>query len=219
MNNYTLIQTPNGLALQSSNDPKAKPFYIDFVSGKLAYRAKQAGLRKEAVARAMGCHPRENPFIVDATAGLGRDSFILASLGFNVTMIERSAILFDLLKDALERASHDPKTADIVSRLDLIHANAIAWLTKPAYTKRPDIIYLDPMFPERKKSASVKKEMVILQDVLGNDMDCANLLDAALTCATSRVVVKRPKLAENIGERAPNFTLSGKTSRFDIYLR
>jgi 16S rRNA (guanine1516-N2)-methyltransferase len=215
---YSLIQTEQGLALQKPDDHKFKPFLIDFLSGPLAYRIKQAGLKKEMIARAMGCHPRENPVIVDATAGLGRDSFILASLGYSVIMLERSPILHALLKDGLERASQNPSLSPIIKRLHLFHADAIAWLSKPAYTRRPDIIYLDPMFPERKKSASVRKEMVILQELLGKDMDCDKLFEAALENAIKRVVVKRPKLAENVGERAPNFSLSGKANRFDIYL-
>lgn len=213
---YALILTPNFIGLQHLATPKAKPFYIDFLSDKLQYRSQQAGTRKELIARAMGFKPIESPTIIDVTAGLGRDSFILASLGFKVTLIERSSIIYTLLADALARASKVAQTADIVSRMHLVHANAIEWL--PQLPSKANVIYMDPMFPERKKSASVKKEMVILQDLLGKDTDSEQLFELALSCSQQRVVVKRPRLAANITERAPNFSLTGKSSRFDIYL-
>jgi 16S rRNA (guanine1516-N2)-methyltransferase len=194
------------------------PIHIDFLSGKVAYRAKHATRRNELLARALNISPREQPLIVDATAGLGRDSFILASLGYDVIMIERSPILHQLLTDAMERAKTDPATAAIIARMTLIHADAKEWLVAKNYSRSPDIIYLDPMFPERKKSASVKKEMLTLQELLGKDTDCAMLFEAAMDCAKRRVVVKRPRLAENITARAPDYTLKGNSSRFDIYL-
>jgi 16S rRNA (guanine1516-N2)-methyltransferase len=189
--------------------------HIDFQSSKLLYRCKHASLKKELLARAMGIHPKDNPVIMDSTAGLGRDSFILAYLGYNVTLVERSPILHALLVEAMDIASKNQQIAPIIQRMRLIHANSIDWLPSQP---QPDIIYLDPMFPERKKSASVKKEMVLLQDLLGNDMDSAQLLQVALTCARRRVVVKRPRLADRISDQEPSFTLAGKSSRFDVYI-
>lgn len=211
---YLLVFTRDYLGLQKPSEKNQTPFHIDFLSGKMLYRSKQAGLRKELLARAIGMHPRENPFIVDATAGLGRDSFILASLGFEITMLERSTIIHALLVNAIERAKRDARMAPIMERMHLIHANALAWLEG----KQCDVITLDPMFPERKKSSLVKKEMVILQELLGNDDDSEPLFKLSLTCATHRIVVKRPRLAENIAGYIPNFSLMGKSSRFDIYL-
>jgi len=210
---YLLLLTSDYLGLLKPGEKK--PFYLDFLSGKIRYRSQHAGLRKELLARAMGMKPRENPVIVDATAGLGRDSFILAKLGFEVIMLERSPVLFVLLRDALERARQDTLMQPVVERMRLLHADAHEWLKS---SPRIDIIYLDPMFPQRQKSASVKKEMVILQELLGKDQDADSLFRLALTCAARRVVVKRPRLAVNIVERAPTFTLTGKSSRFDIYL-
>lgn len=210
---YVLLLTPHYLGLVKPGDKK--PFHLDFLSGKIHYRSQQAGLRKELLARALGMKPGEQPVIVDATAGLGRDSFILAKLGFEIIMLERSPVLFALLRDALERARLDPEMQPVIERMHLVHADANEWLQSAPHI---DIIYLDPMFPERQKSASVKKEMVILQELLGKDEDADSLFQLALTCAARRVVVKRPRLAINIGERAPNFTLTGKSSRFDIYL-
>ena len=215
---YLLLLTPDYLGLQKTSEKTIKPFHIDFLSGKMHYRTSKAGLRNELLARALGTKPQHHPVIVDATAGLGRDSFILATLGFHVIMLERSPILSILLQDALNRAKTDSKTEPIVKRLKLIQTNAIHWLKSLSDHQKPNIIYLDPMFPERQKSASVKKEMVILQDLLGKDSDSDILLQVALTCATDRVVVKRPRLAANIAGRAPSFSTEGKRNRFDVYL-
>lgn len=213
---YVLMLRPEHLALQK---PGLPPFYIDFLSGKISYRARLTSFRKELLAKAIGLKPKDNPFIVDATAGLGRDSFILASLGFQVTMLERSAIFYALLKDALERATQDKKIKPIIERLNLINTDAIIWLKNLPTSKKPDVIYLDPMFPERKKSASVKKEMVIMQELLGKCSDDVELFHQAISCASKRIVVKRPKLAPNIGDHAPNFSMKGKANRFDVYLK
>lgn len=200
------------------NDFSSDELHVDFLSGKMRYRLKQLGLRKELLARAMGIHPREKPKIVDATAGLGRDSFILAALGYEVTLIERSSVLYQKLSAAMTRARSDLTIAPIIERMHLVHADSILWLKSVKESDRPDVVYLDPMFPDRKKSASVKKEMVLLQQLLGKDMDHAALFSAAFACAKRRVVVKRPRLAANIVENKPNFSMAGKSSRFDVYL-
>jgi 16S rRNA (guanine1516-N2)-methyltransferase len=211
---YLLIFTSHYLGLHKTTEKKQSPFYIDFLSQSLLYRRKEASLRNELLARAMGVSPNKNPTIIDATAGLGRDSFILASLGFKLTLLERSPVIYALLQNALERAQADPQLSTLIQRMQLIHADANDWLTD----KQADIVYIDPMFPERKKSAAVKKEMVILQQFLGVDDQTDTLLAKALTCATYRVVVKRPRLADVLKGQKPNFSLSGKTSRFDVYL-
>jgi len=190
--------------------------YIDFLSGKLAYRAKHAGRRNELLAKAINISPRENPVIIDATAGLGRDSFILATLGYHVTMLERSEILYQALTEAFARAKTDPDIAPIIERMTLIHTDAKDWLA--ANQTQPAVIYLDPMFPERKKSAAIKKDMLELQQLLGEDDDSSELFAVAMDCAQRRVVVKRPRLAENITTLEPDYTLNGKSSRFDVYL-
>lgn len=213
---YLLLVTPSYVGLQKTADKKLAPFYIDFLCGKMLYRVKQAGLRKELLARAMGLKPSDYPRIIDATAGLGRDSFILASLGFQVTLMERSPILHALLQDALERARQDSSLSPIIDRMQLLHKDAINALKQ--CSPPPHIIYLDPMFPERQKSASVKKDMAFMQHLLGKDEDANQLFEQALACACYRVVVKRPRLAGNLAERKPSFSLLGKSSRFDIYL-
>lgn len=213
---FILVFTPSYLGLQPTRDKKFQPFYIDFNSGKLSYRRNHASLKQEMIAKAMGIKPKDQGRIVDATAGLGRDAFILASLGFNVTMIEQSPIIGVLLEDALNRASKIQELANIVANLALIKGDSINWL--PAHAGEYDVIYLDPMFPVRQKAASIKKDMQILQNLLPTSNNYQDLFKIAMTCAKKRVVVKRPRLAPNFCEHAANFSLMGKSSRFDIYL-
>lgn len=191
---------------------------IDFTNPQLRYRQQHASLRNEALARALGCKPQDQPRIIDATAGLGRDSFILASLGFTVIMLERSPQLYSLLEDALQRARQVPDLAPIIQRMQLIQADAITWLAALSPADYPDIIYLDPMFPERTKSAKVKKEMIFLQDACGNDEDADKLLQVAAFCAKKRIIVKRPRMAPTLAGRQPDFQREGRSCRFDVYL-
>jgi 16S rRNA (guanine1516-N2)-methyltransferase len=185
----------------------------------MRYRAQHATLRKEALARAIGMKPQDHPLIIDATAGLGRDSFILAVLGFTVIMLERSPLIYPLLQDGLDRLRADGHFTSVAERLQLIQADAIEWLPIFSQQTPPDVIYLDPMFPERKKTAASKKDMTQLQHLLGQAQDEEQLFLAALACAARRVVVKRPRLAANMANRTPNFSLSGKSSRFDVYMK
>lgn len=215
---YLLTVTPDYIGLQNTQDKKFSPYYIDFLSGKSRYRKEQATRRNELLARAIGVRPQDNPIIVDATAGLGRDSMVLATLGFSITMIERSPILFVLLRNALDRARKDASMFNIVSRLELVHADAIEWLANRKQIERPEVIYMDPMFPSRKKAAAIKKEMVILQALLGKEEDAAELLAIARQTANKRVVVKRPRLAASVDDLAASYSVLGKSSRFDIYL-
>lgn len=211
---FILIQTPEYLGLQKTNS-KSLPLYVDFLSPEMSRRRAQASLRREALARALGLKANTNPSIVDATAGLGRDSFILACLGFEVQMLERSPIVCTLLEDGLKRAAQDSQIAPIIAHLHLIQTDAISWLKT---AKKPDLIYLDPMFPERRKSALVKKNMQFFQEIINEEDDPDALLQVALTCANKRVVVKRPRLAQPLAGAVPTFNLSGSSSRFDIYL-
>jgi 16S rRNA (guanine1516-N2)-methyltransferase len=207
---YLLYLSPDYLGLKKTSN---NPFYIDFLSPPMQFRQHHASLKKERLARAMGLKKNSTPTIIDATGGLGRDSFILASLGFAVTILERSPIIHALLQDGIERAKGKIPAID---RLTLLNANAITWL--PSLPVKPDIIYLDPMFEERKKSARPKKEMLIFHDIVGDDEDAATLLTAALACARHRVVVKRPRLAQPLNEITPAYSLNGSSCRFDIYI-
>jgi 16S rRNA (guanine1516-N2)-methyltransferase len=194
----------------------AGPVRVDFVEGAVAHRRLFGGGAGQMIAKAVGIQPGVRPLVLDATAGLGRDAFVLAELGCAVTLIERQPLIAALLEDGLLRAQEDQEVAPIVGRMRLLGGNAIdlmqQWAGDP-----PQVIYLDPMFPHRDKSAMVKKEMRLFRPLAGNDDDAPALLAAALALATHRVVVKRPRKAPAIAGEKPGYVLEGKSSRFDIY--
>jgi 16S rRNA (guanine1516-N2)-methyltransferase len=190
---------------------------IDFSSTALTHRRKFGGGKNQLIAKAIGIRQGITPSIIDATAGLGKDAFVFASLGCKVQMIERSPLIAALLRDGLARALENADISDIAARMSLHEADAIDWLYALPAHNAPDVIYLDPMFPARDKSALVKKEMRIFKELLGTDPDSPSLLAAALKKATYRVIVKRPRKAPAIEGPSPSFTLEGKSGRFDIY--
>jgi 16S rRNA (guanine1516-N2)-methyltransferase len=186
--------------------------FVDFVSGAMQYRVKHGGGFGQAVAKACGLSPRVLPSVLDMTAGLGRDGFVLASLGCEVTLVERQPIVHALLADGLRRASNSLDAGDIARRISLQKGDS-SELTGRGF----EVVYVDPMFPERKKSAAVKKEMAAFHQLVGADEDADLLLAKALEFATHRVVVKRPKGAPFLADRKPSQSLTGKSGRFDIY--
>ncbi|MDQ1362821.1 MAG: rRNA (guanine1516-N2)-methyltransferase [Pseudomonadota bacterium] len=193
--------------------------HIDFVSGSLAHRREYGGGRNQPLARAVGIKPGFTPSVLDATAGLAKDAFVLATLRCPVIMIERSPFVAALIHDAMQRAAQDETFAPLLQNgFQLVNANAIDYLSTPNEQKKPDVIYLDPMYPEKQKSALVKKNMQILQKLLGQDEDTEQLLAAARHCAKKRVVVKRPKGAGFIGHIKPAFDVASKNTRYDVYL-
>lgn len=157
-----------------------------------------------------------NPFVVDATAGLGRDAFLLASLGASVTLIERSPQIYRLLCDALARASDSgDELAQIVTRMTLLQGDAKDLLGDLA----PQVVLVDPMHPPRGNSALVKKDMRLLREIVGNDEDSAGLVKAALATAGERVVVKWPRKAALPGDiPSPSHQIIGKSTRYDVFM-
>lgn len=201
------------------------PVFIDFLAGKKAHRRQFGGGKGQPLVRAMGQLENSRPTILDATAGMGGDSYVLASLGFVVKMIERSPIVATLLKDALQRAQAlkpelDEELKQSIDNLSLIQADSTQYLlsNKPLV----DVIYMDPMYPEKKKKAAAKKEMQALQHLVGPDLDSEKLLEAALKTARYRVVVKRPKGADpvfcHLNNIQPTSQISSPNTRYDIYV-
>ena len=137
---------------------------IDFLSAASTYRRKFGGGASQLIAKAVGVKPGFRPYVVDATAGLGRDSFVLANLGCIVQMIERSPVIAKALQEGLDNAAHDTDMKDIIARMQLFAGEATEWLNG-ALEPLPDVITLDPMFPHREKSALVKKEMRLFRDM------------------------------------------------------
>lgn len=205
-----------GLQLQELGPKAPGPVRVDFVEGAMAHRRQFGGGSGQMIAKAVGIQPGIRPTLLDATAGLGRDGFVLASLGCEVCMIERQPIIAALLEDGLRRAALDSEVAVIAQRMRLLQGDAIALMQSWQGTP-PQVIHLDPMFPHREKSALVKKEMRLFRPLVGDDLDAHHLLEAALALATHRVVVKRPRKAPCIDGPKPGYSLEGKSSRYDIY--
>lgn len=193
-----------------------KPFVLDFLQGKIHYRRIKASANKELLGKAIGITKQKNKVVFDLTAGWGNDAFIMACLGAKVTMIERSPIIGALLKDAWQRAQQDAFVKQLTWQF--LQIDSFDFLQQLEHKDYPHVIYLDPMFPERKKSAMVKKEMQLLQQIIGTESDSAALFELALKKAKERVVVKRPRLAEPlIANKQRDLILLGKAMRFDIY--
>jgi len=199
-------------------DNSFKPFYIDFIDGKNRHRRFFGGGKGQPLARAIGMKGGIVPSVLDVTAGMGRDAFVLATLGCTVTMIERSPVIFRLLENALQRAAVSVEVSEIAARMLLHHADSLEYLQSMDDSKKPEVIYIDPMYPHRDKSALVKKEMRIFRALVGEDVDGHLLLELARSRVLRRVVVKRPKGAEYLAALKPHSEVSSKNTRYDIYL-
>lgn len=213
---WYLCWADDQLVLRHANLPKQGDILVDFASGAASYRRQFGGGKDEAIAKACGLNKKRDLQIIDATAGLGRDALVLASLGAQVTLVERNPMVAALLYDGLKRASLVANTAELAGRMQLYFSPALTALTElPA----ADVVYLDPMFPPREKSALVKKEMRAFHDVVGSDTDADALLAPALSLARYRVVVKRPGYAQVLAGAEPQLVVKGKNNRFDVYIK
>lgn len=211
-----LVLTPDHLELRKRDEPKLGGIFVDFVSGAMAHRRKFGGGRGEAVAKAVGIKGNYLPDVVDATAGLGRDAFVLAALGCRVRMLERHPVVAALLEDGLQRGYADAEIGGwLRERLTLLHVASEQALIEIA--PAPDVVYLDPMYPHRQKSAMVKKEMRVFQSLVGPDMDADALLAPARRLAKKRIVVKRPDYAPPLAGVVTQSAVVTKSHRFDIY--
>lgn len=210
-----LLYNNNTLQLVDHRPQAAGAVYVDFVGGKTAHRRQHGGGRGQSIAKAIGLKGGVTPSVLDCTAGMGRDAFVLASLGCKVTMLERAAITHALLADALRRAQEDPDTYSVTESMQLSKLSALDYLQQGKNTS--DVIYMDPMYPHREKSALVKKEMRIFRELVGDDLDADRLLEAALDAKPARVVVKRPKGAPHLNKQKPSTTVESKNTRYDIY--
>ena len=211
---YFLAVTPERLELRKQGKPRIKPLFVDFLHGKNAYRNTR-GKSSELISKAIGIKGNKDPKVLDATAGFGGDSYVLANLGCDVIMIERSKIMALLLADGLKRLFENPAIHKL--NLKLILADAKDYLAALKEDDRPDVIYLDPMYPNMSKTALSKISMLVLRDIVGDDCDALDILLLALKCANKRVVVKRPRLAPELGGHKPDIVFIGKSSRFDVY--
>jgi len=212
---FILQVSDQALALVKVDEPKLAPIKVDFVEGAVGHRRKFCGGRGQDIAKAVGLKHGFTPHVLDATAGLGRDAFVLASLGCKVTLIERNPVVAALLADGLSRAKLNVDVAEIANRMTLIHQSSIEEMS---LLEHADVVYLDPMYPHKEKSAQVKKEMRVFQSLVGADLDADNLLEPALNIAEYRVVVKRPTYAGYLANKKPSTEIKMKKNRFDVYV-
>ncbi len=212
----TLTQGPHGLELRLGD----AALRADFVGGRLGWRLAHGGGRRQLVARAVGLHRRSGGLrVLDATAGLGRDAAVLAALGCEVLAVERHALVFALLEDALARAEADPATRErLGGRLRLLHGDAREVLADAGAHGGWDAVVLDPMHPPRTGSALTRQEMRLFRELVGDDEDAAALLAAALDSGAPRVAVKRPLRGEPLPGPSPQGRVLGRTTRYDLYL-
>ena len=186
----------------------------DFATGRFGYRAARFG-QSEPLLRAVGSSKSRPLNIVDATGGLGHDGFLLAASGARVTLIERSPVMFAELERALADARQNDDLAEIVERMTIVRGDSRDVLRNI----EADVFYVDPMHPERKKSALVKEPMRLLRDVVGDDLDSAELIQVALRHSPGRVVLKWPaKAALPDGIPHPSFELASRTTRYCVFV-
>jgi 16S rRNA (guanine1516-N2)-methyltransferase len=199
----------------------AAPTRVDFLDAGLRYRLQTSG-KRQGLGKALGLAGHPQPRVLDATAGLGRDALLMAALGCNVELLECARPVYLLLEDGMARAgaSDDVFITPLLQRMQLHEGEARQWCREIVAGEReqPDIIYLDPMFPPRSKSARVKKDIALLHEFLGSETDLDGLLEAALAAVGRRVVLKRPPGRPASTRQQPAFTIEGKTACFDVYL-
>lgn len=187
-----------------------------FIEGPILHRLKYGKGRGQNLAKAVGFKFNKNRTIIDATAGLGYDAFILASLGANVTLIERSEKIYDLLKAAISEAKlYGGEISKIVNRMNLLFGDSKDILPNIV----PEVILIDTMYKDRKKSALVKNDMRLVREVVGSDSDHVELINVALNNASKRVVIKQPRYAETLDNiKGCSHQILGKTIRYDVYV-
>ena len=177
-------------------------------------RLRPDRLGRELLVRAARVRGVEATTAVDATAGLGEDSLLLAAAGFTVTMFEKDPVIAALLRDALERAAANPELAPVAARMTLVEGDSVAGLRDLGFS--PDVVFLDPMFPERTKSAAVKKKFQLLHHLERPCDNEAELLGAALTAHPRKVVIKRPPRGPLLAGAKPSYQVAGKAVRYDV---
>ena len=187
-----------------------------FIEGPILHRLKYGKGRGQNLAKAVGMKSNKNRNIVDATAGLGYDAFILASIGAKVTLIERSDKMYEILQNGIDEGkSFGGEIEKIINRMELLFGDSKDILPRLS----PEVIMIDTMYKDRKKTALVKNNMRLVRDIVGPDSDYIDLLKIALNCATNRVVLKQPRYAEPIKEiRKCSHQILGKTIRYDIFM-
>ena len=216
-NGYYLTVIDNEFVMQQEM-PEPAVVKVDFTAGSSAHRRKFGGGLGQDIAKALGITSQYRPSIIDTTAGLGRDAFVMATLGCQVVAIERNPGVAALLQDGLARAMNDVEVSQIVRRIQFHHGRSHEFLAACESQYASDVIYIDPMFEhDSKQTAKVKKDMQAFRQLVGEDNDGDELLLTALSKARCRVVVKRARKAAPLANRKPSYAITGKANRYDVY--
>lgn len=206
-----LIYAEDGLGLEGNG------LHLRADLSKMIPRLRAGNLNRELLVKAArGKSAQMTGRAIDATAGLGEDALLLAAAGWDVVMLEKDVVIAALLDDALKRAADNPVLSPVVERLDLIECDSIEFLAD--LKEDVDVVYLDPMFPDRGRSSLAKKKFQLLHMLEGPCPDDAALLEAAFSVHPRKVVVKRPLKGDALGGRKPSYSLRGKTVRYDCYV-
>ena len=206
-----LIRSEEGLALVSGD----QVLMGDFT--RMLPRLKPGRLSGELLVKAAKIKNSEGELTaVDATAGLGEDSILLAAAGFRVRLYERNPVVYELLRDALERAARYPELAEIVGRMEAFHADSVKAMGERE--QPPSVILLDPMFPARQKSALVKKKLQMIQKLEQPCDDEARMLLTAMAAKPQKLIVKRPPKGPWLADVKPDHSIEGKAVRFDCFV-
>ena len=206
----SLLNDEQGLALTDGS----MTIWGDFT--RQGQRLRQGALQREMLVKAARVKGVDSPLAVDATAGLGDDSLLLAAAGFRVMLFERNPVIAALLRDTIERAAQHPDFADIAARMQLVEGNSIEAL--PHLDIQPDVVLLDPMFPAKRGDARAKKKLQLIQRLEQPCEDEAALLEAAFAALPRKIVVKRPLKGPFLANRKPSYSLRGKTVRYDCFV-
>jgi 16S rRNA (guanine1516-N2)-methyltransferase len=202
--------------MRKDKTPKIDQLICDFIGGPVGHRFRFGGGRNQALPKAIGMKAGKTPTVVDATAGLGRDAFLLASLGAEVILIERSPDMHRILEEGLARARETGgDVAEVINRMTLLHGDSIDLLP----TLTPEVVLVDPMHPPRKKSALVKNEMRLIREIVGPDESSVELMNVALATASSRVVLKWPlRAAPMEGICRASHQITGKSTMYEVFM-
>lgn len=209
--NLSLQQNAEGLTLTDGE----LSIMVDF--REMLPRLKQSNLQREMLVKAARIKGQPMPqTLIDATAGFGEDSLILAAAGFQVQLYEFDEVIAVLLKDGMERAMEIPELKDAVGRMKLVCGDSTEGMRKLDF--KPDIVLLDPMFPARQKSALIKKKFQLIQRLESPCSTEEQLLDAAVAADPKRIVIKRPLKGPYLADRKPSYSLDGKAIRYDCFV-
>lgn len=205
---FNLELSAEGLRLL---DAQKRVLEIDFIKDHLNYQRRGLRGKNELLAKALG-YAKGVRRVLDLSAGMGIDAVFMTQLGFQVTSVERSQLLFVLLNEALSRAP------ELQPKLQFVAADSYEYLRSSESSREVDAIFFDPMYPHKKKTALPKQEMVVFRELVGHDEDASRVLEEAMKWPVSRIVVKRPLGAEELlpGVR---HAYEGKVVRYDVYMR